>query len=110
MAKAVKLLGYCETVGDDVGNRSRKRDSMVTEGPAVNSYILNPAARRMEARSFQMKRGIAEEKVMRWVTPLHHSVKGLHVVITVMVVAPVVPRIVTAGKKRQHLTRALPKR
>jgi hypothetical protein len=34
-------------------NWSRQRDSMVTEGPTVVSYLLNPVGRRMEARKVQ---------------------------------------------------------
>jgi hypothetical protein len=40
MVKALKLLGLWETAGDDVRNRSRKRDSMVTEEHAVGSYTF----------------------------------------------------------------------
>jgi len=43
-------------------------DSMVTEGPAVDSYTSSPTARRMEVEEFSDEAQHAEEKIIRRVT------------------------------------------
>ena len=73
IAKALKLLGYWETLGDDVRNRSRQPDSMFTEEPG-GFLGIEPCGAPDGSEEFSDKTQHVEERIIR---RMDHCITGL---------------------------------